>query len=166
MPYRPNIRHWLVQVLRSNNLHLHCCAPLHITYLALTRALSRCARPPEAAAKQPRHEVRVSTRLAESHISKTRRWLQLYSNRYLGYCYSRSDSGAVNLKTLNYCSCICLCCSCSLCRWGHKPGCTVLAYITVMVKIEMQWWATRQFIFHESWCLNAVIMKFIWIRTL
>ena len=44
--------------------------------IALTRALSRCARPPEAAAaylaaaylaaKQPRHEVRVSTWLGET----------------------------------------------------------------------------------------------------
>jgi hypothetical protein len=35
--------------------------------LALTRALSRCARPPKAAAEQPRHEVRVSTWLGETN---------------------------------------------------------------------------------------------------
>jgi hypothetical protein len=36
--------------------------------LALTRALLRCVRPPEAA-KQPRHEVRVSTWLGELNAS-------------------------------------------------------------------------------------------------
>jgi hypothetical protein len=45
-----------------------------MSLVALTRALSRCVRPPEAAAKQPRHEVRV--RLGEClwGVYFTRNW--------------------------------------------------------------------------------------------
>jgi hypothetical protein len=53
----------------SLNAMFYCFAlSQSILLIALTRALSRCARPPEAylAAKQPRHEVRVSTWLGES----------------------------------------------------------------------------------------------------